>query len=222
MTVGVGLVSGQMGEQVSDRNADHNGGNDGDPHGGDGIASTAHNTAEDLCYGNADVTHCHDLHHGDSQIDQLGSVCKQVEQEVTEEQQNDGNAGGESRGDETTLLHALEDPVVFACAHVLSGVDRHCLTKGEVGHHGKAVHTHDDNIAGNDSFAHCVCQIQNHHTGSGHDRLCNAGGDSNTKDPAGYRGDQLHGPEAEVKQIAHSNQLDIAEDSGNTLRDNGC
>ena len=42
------------------------------------------------------------------------------------------------------------------------------------------------------------------------------------QDPAGYPGNQLHGLEAQVENVAHPGQLNVAEDCGDSLGDDGC
>ena len=104
---------------------------------------------------------------------------------AAEEKQDTGNGTGADQTDERTLLYTLVNPVEFAGTYILTGVDAHGLAEGHIGQHGETVHTHNDDIAGNNHLTHLVGQIHNHHTGRGHDGLGNTGGKTQGQDPLG-------------------------------------
>ena len=221
LTVGEGFAAGEIGKAVGNRNTDQDDGDHGDPHGGEGIACATHDTTQHLRNADADVTHRKDTDHAVGKVDQFHGIGEDSEEILAEEKQNDGDGHGKAQSHETALLRALFHAIQLACAHVLSGIDGHGLTEGHVGHHGEAIHTHDDDVAGDDQLAHGIGKVHDHHTCHCHDRLRHAGGNAQLQNLRGHGGDKPQSMEVQVKQIAHAAKLDEAENGRDALCQHG-
>ena len=65
LAVGEVGAAGEIGKAVCHGNAQDNGGDHGDPHGGDGVAAAAHDSAQNLRHGNAEIAESQNPHHAD-------------------------------------------------------------------------------------------------------------------------------------------------------------
>ena len=222
MPVGVFRTSGEVGQNIRNRYPQQHGGDDGDPHRGHGVAHAPHDASQHLGNGHRQIARCHDPHHLARQNDEGFGFRKDGKQVLVQEQQHDGDDGGEAQRNGSALAHAFVNPVIFARAHILSGVNGHGLAEGEVRHHGKTIHPHNDDIGGNDHLPHRVGQGLDHHHGACHDGLGNAGGNADGNNSAGDPLVQPDGGLVQIEQVAHAHQLDEAEDGGNTLGNDGC
>ena len=108
-----------------------------------------------------------------------------------------------------------------ARANVLSGIRRHCLSKGEVRHHREAIHPHDDHVAGDDHFTKAVGEGLNHKHGHGEDGLSDAGRHTDADDIGNGRGAGFQVMQRQVEHVPHAQQFPQTEESGNRLRQHG-
>ena len=83
---------------------------------------------------------------------------------------------GSPHGNPGSFFCSLLYPVQLPGSHVLSRVGGHSRAEREVGHHGKSVHPHDDNVGGDDNLPKAVGQRLNHNHGQGKDGLGHARG----------------------------------------------
>ena len=222
MTVGVLRTPGKERQDIGNGHPQSNGGQNGDPHGGNGIAAATHDAAQHLGNGHADVPRRHDLHHPSRQINEGFRRRKDGEQVLIQEQQHHHDHRRKGLGNEAALNDTLLDPVKFPRANVLAGVNGHSLAEGEVGHHGKAVHTHDHYVGGNELFSELVGQgLYNDH-GGGEDGLGQTG--RKTEPDQGFHilrmGTEIL--QFEIKELLHPGQLDQTENGGDNLGNDGC
>ena len=113
------------------------------------------------------------------------------------------------------------DSFDLAGAHILPGVNAHGVAKGHVGHHGEAVHPHDDHIAGNDHLPQGVGQALHHQHRDGEDGLGDAGGHSQPDDSHGVGFIQRQIRPFQLKHGLHVDQLEEAEHRREHLCQNG-
>src|SRR5690606_31977709 len=94
--------------------------------------------------------------HADTEINELRGVSKHMHQIVTEEKQEYCNHGRNTHGYPyamfCTFFHAIE----ALGTYVLPCECGHGVAKGEIGHHGKTVNTHDNYISRDDHLAEAV------------------------------------------------------------------
>ena len=140
---------------------------------------------------------------------------------MSEEQYQAGDHKGSGQGQQGTLLRAFGDAVQLSGAHVLSGIGGQGHTEGEVGQHDKAIHTHDDNIGGDNGLAEAVGQGLNNDHGSGENHLGQTGGQAQLQGQTGELFFRLQVFQLQVKNLTHAHQLDKAENSGGNLGDDG-
>ena len=139
---GAALGTGEELQAVGDGHPDDNRGDDGDPHGGHGVARAPHHAGEDLGHAHGDVAHCQNPQHPHAGGDDLRGGGEHLHQVLAEQQDEGHQHHGDAQADFQAVLHALLHPVDAAGADVLAGVGGHGGAKGEVGHHGEAVHAH--------------------------------------------------------------------------------
>ena len=113
------------------------------------------------------------------------------------------------------------DAAPLVCAHILARIDGHGLAEGQIGHHGKPIHTHDDDVGRDYHFSHGVGQRLNHHHGAGHDGLGDARRNADLHDPPGDLLVIAQGLPVQIEQSAHTEQLAIAAYRRNSLGQNG-
>ena len=173
---GAALGAGEELQAVGDGHPDDNRGDDGDPHGGHGIARAPHHAGEDLGHAHGDVAHCQNPQHPHAGGDDLRGGGEHLHQVLAEQQDEGHQHHGDAQADFQAVLHALLHPVDAAGADVLAGVGGHGGAKGEVGHHGEAVHAHHSGVGRDNHRAEGVCQGLEDNHGKGENGLGQAAG----------------------------------------------
>lgn len=171
--VAVGIVgaAAEIGEEICQRHADDDGGEEGYPHGGRRVAGAAHSARKALGDGEGDISGGDDGHHLDAHVDKCRRVGKEAHQCAAEEQYAGHQHGGRADGQLEAGLYALLDPVEPAGADILAGICGHRVAEAEVGHHNKAVYPHDHGVAGHKDGAEGVGQGLDDQGGGRHDGL---------------------------------------------------
>lgn len=221
VTGGVGVAAGEVGQQIGQRHPDHDGGEEGDPHGGGGVAGAPHHAAHTLGDGESNVARGQDAHHQGGHLNKLRGVGEQAHKGGAEEDDTGHQQSGGAHCQSGARFGALTDPVNVAGAHVLAGEGGHGVAEGKVGHHHKAVDAHHNGVAGHKGGAEGVCEGLDHQTGAGHDCLRQSGGQAQLHQLLGIALVQTEMLFSQVHHIPHGKELTQTETGGNELGDDG-
>ena len=146
---------------------------------------------------------------------------EQTDQVMPEEQNAQHQYGSHAERQQHQVFRALMDPICPARTDILPYIGGGGSAEGKVGHHGKAVHTHDGHTGSNDGRAHGIGQTLDDNSGKGKNRLCNASRNPQRTQPPNNGPVGSQRLPVHVHHTAHPAQANQAHDPGHGLRDNG-
>ena len=155
-----------------------------------------------------------------AQPNHIGRRREHLDEEAPEQQnqhhQNRRNRNADLHAGFRAFLHALK----LFCADILACERRHRRAEGEVRHHRKAVHTHDNRGNRDNRGAEAVRQRLHDDHRHGKDRLRQAAGQAEADKLRQKRPARPERAQPHMQHVAHQKQTDQAQYAGNSLRDN--
>ena len=190
-------------------------------HGHGGFACAPHNTGDAVGKGQQAVEQADGLHVPGAEPDgflRIGEKADQLRRKQVG-QHTDDLGHRAAAGD--AEAYALFDPVVTACAKILSHEGGQGLRKAGHGQEGKALQLGIGAAAGHSGLAEAVDIGLDHHVGKGDDAVLHAGGQTVADNIQKAFAVETEIPEPDTVGGIHPQQMDQAQKGADTLGDGG-